>query len=42
MALNPDQMAAIAATRFGLGARPGEIDYGKRDPKAYLKAQIRA
>ena len=41
MALNADQMAAIAATRFGLGARPGEIEYGRRDPKAYLKAQIR-
>jgi uncharacterized protein (DUF1800 family) len=34
-------MAAIAVTRFGLGARPGEIDSAKGDPRAFLKAQIR-
>lgn len=34
--------AAIAATRFGLGGRPGEIDRAGRDPIGYLGAQIRA
>ncbi len=34
-------MAAIAATRFGLGARPGELDAARSDPKGFLKAQIR-
>ena len=29
-----DMMAAIAVTRFGLGARPGEIDAAKADPIA--------
>ena len=33
--------AAIAATRFGLGARPGEIAEAARDPRGFLKAQIR-
>jgi uncharacterized protein (DUF1800 family) len=33
--------AAIAATRFGLGARPGEIAEAARDPQGWLKAQIR-
>jgi uncharacterized protein (DUF1800 family) len=32
--------AAIAVTRFGLGARPGEIDDARRDPKGWLTAQI--
>lgn len=43
MALEPDRdlMAAIAVTRFGLGARPGEIATAKGDPRAFLKAQIR-
>jgi len=36
-----EMMAAIAATRFGLGARPGEIDAAQRDPRGYLTAQIR-
>ncbi len=36
-----DMMAAIAATRFGLGARPGEIDAAKSDPRGFLIAQIR-
>jgi uncharacterized protein (DUF1800 family) len=35
-----DTMAAIAVTRFGLGARPGELEAAKNDPKAWLKAQI--
>ena len=34
--------AAIAATRFGVGARAGEIAAASRDPRGYLKAQIRA
>lgn len=34
-------MGAIAATRFGLGARPGEINDAASDPRAWLKAQIR-
>ena len=34
--------AAIAATRFGLGARPGEIDAATPDPKAWLINQIRS
>jgi uncharacterized protein (DUF1800 family) len=33
--------AAIAVTRFGLGARPGEIDDARRDPRGWLSAQIR-
>ena len=32
---------AIAVTRFGLGARPGEIEEATRDPRGWLKAQIR-
>lgn len=35
-------MAAIAATRFGLGARPGEIEAATGDPQGWLRAQIRA
>ena len=36
-----DLDAAIAATRFGLGARPGEIGETAHDPRGFLKAQIR-
>jgi uncharacterized protein (DUF1800 family) len=32
---------AIAATRFGLGARPGEIEAAASDPRGWLKAQVR-
>jgi uncharacterized protein (DUF1800 family) len=32
--------AAIAVHRFGLGARPGEIEAVGPDPKAWLAAQI--
>ena len=32
---------AIAVTRFGLGARPGEIDEASHDPVGWLIAQIR-
>ena len=33
--------AAIAANRFGLGARPGEMARAAGDPRGFLKAQIR-
>ena len=33
---------AIAATRFGMGARPGEIKAASSDPRGWLKAQIRS
>jgi uncharacterized protein (DUF1800 family) len=33
--------AAIAVTRFGLGARPGEMARASADPRGFLKAQIR-
>lgn len=33
--------AAIAATRFGMGARPGELDRIGRDPRGWLEAQVR-
>jgi len=36
-----DMMAAIAVTRFGLGARPGEIETARADPQGFLTAQIR-
>ena len=31
---------AIAVNRFGLGARPGDIDVASRDPKSWLFAQL--
>src|SRR5579859_197633 len=36
-----DLKAAIAVTRFGLGAKPGEIVEAKHDPQGYLSGQIR-
>jgi uncharacterized protein (DUF1800 family) len=36
-----DMMAAIAVTRFGLGARPGEIAAAGSDPQGWLTDQIR-
>ncbi len=33
--------AAIATSRFGLGARPGEISDAAGDPRGWLEAQIR-
>jgi uncharacterized protein (DUF1800 family) len=36
-----DMRAAIAVTRFGLGAKPGEIAQARSDPKGFLKGQIR-
>lgn len=35
-----DLAAAIAVTRFGLGARPGEIGAARADPRAFLLNQI--
>lgn len=35
-------LGAIAATRFGLGARGSEIKEASSDPRGWLKAQIRA
>jgi uncharacterized protein (DUF1800 family) len=44
MAFPPDGSldAALAVTRFGLGARPGEIAEAALDPSEFLHAQIRA
>ena len=42
MSIGSDLQASIAVTRFGLGARPGEIDQARGDPAGFLKAQIRA
>ena len=36
-----DLDAAIAASRFGLGARAGEIAAARSDPRGFLKAQVR-
>lgn len=41
-AIDRDLHAAIAVTRFGLGARPGEIASAAADPRAWLTDQIRA
>ncbi len=42
MAQNSSELqAAIAANRFGLGAKPGEIAVAKGDPKGWLIRQIR-
>ena len=38
---DPALDAAIAATRFGLGARPGELAAARADPQGWLSAQIR-
>ncbi len=42
MSVDRDLGAAIAVTRFGLGARPGEIAAVRVDPRGFLTAQIRA
>jgi uncharacterized protein (DUF1800 family) len=34
--------AAIATTRFGMGPRPGEITAASRDPRQWLKKQVRS
>ncbi len=40
--VDKDMMAAIAVTRFGLGAKPGELATAKADPRGFLAGQIRA
>ena len=40
MALDRDLAAAIAVTRFGLGAKPGQLDAVKADPRGWLTSQI--
>ncbi|WP_174301959.1 DUF1800 family protein [Caulobacter sp. S45] len=37
---NPAQDAAVAVTRLGLGARPGELELARSDPRGWLSAQI--
>ena len=37
---DPRLDAAIAVTRFGLGARPGELAAAQGDPQGWLRAQI--
>ncbi|HEY1426742.1 MAG TPA: DUF1800 domain-containing protein [Caulobacteraceae bacterium] len=39
--LDPDLAAAVAVTRFGLGAKRGELMAARHDPQAWLRAQIR-
>ncbi|QUD90080.1 DUF1800 domain-containing protein [Phenylobacterium montanum] len=39
--VSDDLRAAIAVTRFGLGARPGELAAARPDPVAWLEGQIR-
>jgi len=41
LALDRDLAAAIAVTRFGLGAKPGELLAARDDPQGWLTAQIR-
>ena len=41
MTVDSKFQAAIAVTRFGLGAAPGEIARAAADPKGFLLAQIR-
>src|SRR5258706_670582 len=42
MTVSRGPKAAIAVTRFGLGARPGEIAEPMADPESFLTSQIRA
>ncbi|MGH7017029.1 MAG: DUF1800 domain-containing protein, partial [Caulobacteraceae bacterium] len=41
LAIDRKLRAAIAVTRFGLGAKPGEIDQATGDPETFLIDQIR-
>jgi uncharacterized protein (DUF1800 family) len=41
MTIDRSLAGAIAVTRFGLGARPGEIERASGDPQGFLAAQIR-
>ncbi len=38
---DPKLKASISVTRFGLGARPGEIEAAASDPRGWLRAQVR-
>jgi uncharacterized protein (DUF1800 family) len=40
--LSVEVQAAIAANRFGLGARPGDLDVIAPDPRGWLQAQLKA
>jgi uncharacterized protein (DUF1800 family) len=40
--MSMDAAAAIAANRFGLGAKPGDLDVIGADPRGWLDAQLRA
>lgn len=42
MSIPPSLAGAVAVTRFGLGALPGELDEAQSDPKGWLAAQIAA
>ena len=42
MSLEGFKAAAIAANRFGYGARPGELVEAEPDPRGWLLAQVRA
>ena len=41
MAAPDPRTALIALNRFGFGARPGDLDKAKADPRGFLKAQLR-
>src|ERR1041385_350439 len=34
-------VGTLAANRFGLGAKPGEIENASSDPRAWVRAQLR-
>jgi uncharacterized protein (DUF1800 family) len=41
MIIDKSQGPAIAACRFGFGARPGELEAARTDPRGWLLAQLR-
>ena len=41
MTIDTAKQPAIAASRFGFGARPGELDAARADPRGWLLAQLR-
>jgi uncharacterized protein (DUF1800 family) len=41
MTIDTAKQPAIAASRFGFGARPGELDAARTDPRGWLLAQLR-
>jgi uncharacterized protein (DUF1800 family) len=42
MIIDKSQAPAVAACRFGFGARPGELEAARGDPRGWLLAQLRA